>query len=181
MSSVRLSQIVVALTVAAFPVAVANGVLWHANRLGLGVGMIVIAALLAVPSSLAALLVGRRRPEGWLPPMLALTGFLPALALLGAVLQEGPASSYAVPLSQGSWVLLFVSAALLVLFFPEGRVRGRDRWLAWAIAISSGRCRMRSRSRSSRSPCPASSSRSCSRSRRSCVATGAPALSCAGR
>jgi signal transduction histidine kinase len=136
MWSVRLMRIVVALTVAAFPLAVADGVLaWHGHRLGLGVGMIVIAAVLAVPSMLVALFVGRRRRDGWLAPMLALTGFLPALALLGAVFQEGPVASYAVALSQGSWVLLFVSAALLVLFFPDGRVGGRDRWLAWAIAI----------------------------------------------
>jgi hypothetical protein len=136
MWSVRLTRIVVALTVAAFPPAIADAVLAsHANRLGLGMGMIAIAALLAVPSMLVALSVGRRRTEGLLAPMLALTGFLPALALLVAVFEEGPASRYAVPLSQGSWVLLFSPAALLVLFFPEGRVRGHDRWLAWAIVL----------------------------------------------
>jgi signal transduction histidine kinase len=136
MWSVRLTRIVVALTVAAFPPAIADGVLAsHANRLGLGMGMIAIAALLAVPSMLVALSVGRRRTEGLLAPMLALTGFLPALALLVSVFEEGPASRYAVPLSQGSWVLLFSPAALLVLFFPEGRVRGHDRWLAWAIVL----------------------------------------------
>src|SRR6266545_5129964 len=135
----RLTLIVVALTVAAFPLAIADLVLVspaspHPSR-GLGLEMIVIAALLAVPSILVALVVRRRRRDGWLGPMLALTGFLPALAMLGTVFQEGPVAGYAVALSQGSWVLLFVSAALLVLFFPEGRVRGRDRWLAWAIAI----------------------------------------------
>jgi signal transduction histidine kinase len=136
MSSARLTLVVVALTVAAFPLAVAGGALGSHANWRLGVGMIVIAALLAVPSMLVALLVARRRRDDWLAPMLALTGFLPALALLGAVFQEGPVGAgYAVALSQGSWVLLFVSAALLVLFFPEGRVRGRDRWLAWAIAI----------------------------------------------
>jgi signal transduction histidine kinase len=136
MWSVRLTLTVVALTVAAFPLAVADGALGSHAHWRLGIGMIVIAALLAVPSMLVALFVGRRRRDDWLAPMLALTGFLPALALLGAVFQEGPVGAgYAVALSQGSWVLLFVSAALLVLFFPEGRVRGRDRWLAWAIAI----------------------------------------------
>ncbi len=135
----RLTLIVVALTVAAFPLAIADLVLVspaspHPSR-GLGLEMIVIAALLAVPSILVALVVRRRRRDGWLAPMLALTGFLPALAMLGTVFQEGPVAGYAVALSQGSWVLLFVSAALLVLFFPEGRVRGRDSWLAWAIAI----------------------------------------------
>lgn len=139
MRSARLTLIVVALTVAAFLAAIADLVLVspanpHSSR-GLAVGMIVIAALLAVPSIVAALLVRRRGSEGWLAPMLALTGFLPSLALLVAVFKEGPVAGYAVAVSEGSWVLLFVSAALLVLFFPEGRVRGRDRWLAWAIAI----------------------------------------------
>src|SRR6266508_1852283 len=136
----RLTRIVVALTVAAFPAAVfdlvlASHAVSHVYSLQLGVATIVIAALLAAPSLLVALLVGRRRRDGWLAPMLALTGFLPALVLLGSVFKEGPVAGYAVALSQGSWVLLFVSAALLVLFFPEGRLRGRDRWLAWAIAI----------------------------------------------
>jgi signal transduction histidine kinase len=140
MWSRRLTLIVVALTVAAFPAAVfdlvlASHAVSHVYRLRLGVATIVIAALLAAPSMLVALLVVRRRGDGWLAPMLALTGFLPALALLGSVFKEGPVAGYAVALSQGSWVLLFVSAALLVLFFPEGRLRGRDRWLAWAIAI----------------------------------------------
>ena len=140
MWSRRLTLIVVALTVAAFPAAVfdlvlASHAVSHVYRLRLGVATIVLAALLAAPSMLFALLVGRRRRDGWLAPMLALTGFLPALVLLGSVFKEGPVAGYAVALSQGSWVLLFVSAALLVLFFPEGRLRGRDRWLAWAIAI----------------------------------------------
>src|SRR6266542_6920874 len=140
MWSRRLTRIVVALTVAAFPAAVFHAVLVshpvsHVYDLRLGVATIVLAALLAAPSMLFALLVGRRRRDGWLAPMLALTGFLPALVLLGSVFKEGPVAGYAVALSQGSWVLLFVSAALLVLFFPEGRLRGRDRWLAWAIAV----------------------------------------------
>src|SRR6266508_1753771 len=140
MWSMRLTLIVVALTVATFPAAVFDLVsvshaVSHVYRLRLGVATIVIAALLAAPSMLFALLVVRRRRDGWLAPMLALTGFLPALVLLGSVFKEGPVAGYAVALSQGSWVLLFVSAALLVLFFPEGRLRGRDRWLAWAIAI----------------------------------------------
>ena len=139
MRSARLTLIVVAVTVAAFPAAVADLVLAtpaspHPSR-GLGAGMIVIAAVLAVPSILASLLVRRRRRGDWLAPMLALTGFLPSLALLGAVFQYGPGGDYAVPLSQGSWVLLFLAAALLVLFFPEGHLGGRDRWLAGAIAL----------------------------------------------
>jgi signal transduction histidine kinase len=140
MTSKRLTYLVVALTVLAFPPALADVVLpvassqAHYSR-GLGAGMIVIAALLAVPASVVALRVEQRRPTGWLGPMLALTGFLPALALLVAVQKRGPVADYAVPLSQGSWALLYLPAALLVLFFPTGRIRGRDRWLAWAIAL----------------------------------------------
>ena len=139
MRSARLTLIVVAVTVAGFPAAVADLVLAtpaspHPSR-GLGAGMIVIAAVLAVPSILASLLVRRRRRDDWLAPMLALTGFLPSLALLGAVFQCGPRGDYAVSLSQGSWVLLFLAAPLLVLFFPEGHFGGRDRWLAGAIAL----------------------------------------------
>lgn len=139
MRSARLTLIVVGLTAAAFAAAIADLVLVspanpHASR-GLGAGMIVIAALLAMPSIVASLLVRRRRGDDWLAPMLALTGFLPSLALLVAVFKEGPMADYAVALSEGSWVLLFVSVPLLLLFFPERRFRGRDRWLAWAIAI----------------------------------------------
>jgi signal transduction histidine kinase len=134
MAPVRVMRILVVLTIAAFPAAIVDLARSHAHR-HFGVAMIVIAAPLAAPSILAALFVGRRRREDWLAPMLALMGFLPALALLGAVFKEGPAARYAIALSQGSWVLLFAPAALLVLFFPEGRIRGRDRWLAWAIAL----------------------------------------------
>jgi signal transduction histidine kinase len=135
----RLTFIVVALTVAAFPAAIAELVLVtpaspHPSR-GLGAGVIVFSLLLAVPPILAALFVRRRRREDWLAPMLALAGFLPSLALLGSVFQYGPGGDYAVPLSQGSWVLLFLAAALLVLFFPEGHLGGRDRWLAGAIVL----------------------------------------------
>lgn len=96
-------------------------------------GPLGLAALLAVPPIVVAFLVERRRSTSWLGPMLALTGFLPSLALLGDIFKHGPLGDYAVALSQGSWVLLYLSAALLVLFFPEGRLRGRDRLLSGVI------------------------------------------------
>jgi signal transduction histidine kinase len=136
--STRLTQLVVALTVLAFPPALASVAIPQSNpryNAGLAAGMIAIAALLVAPPIVVSLLVERRRPTGWLGPMLALTGFLPALTLLVSVFEQSPVSDYAVPVSQGSWVLLFASPALMVLFFPEGRVRGRDRWLAWAIVL----------------------------------------------
>lgn len=130
LSSARLTILVVALTAAAFPAAAVVAAGSPSYR---GFGALGLAALLAVPSIVVASLVERRRPTGWLGPMLALTGLLPALALLGDIFKHGPGGDYAVAASQGSWVLLFLSAALLVLFFPEGRLRGRDRWLAGVI------------------------------------------------
>lgn len=129
--SARLTNLVVALTAAAFSAAVA--VVATDSPPYRAFGVLALAALLAVPSTVVASIVERRRPTGWLGPMLALTGLLPALALLGDIFKHGPARDYAIAASQGSWVLLYLSAALLVLFFPEGRLRGRDRLLAGAI------------------------------------------------
>jgi hypothetical protein len=129
-SSARLTNFVVALMAVAFSAAVVVAAGSPSYR---AFGVSGLAAVLAAPSIVAALLVERRRPTGWLGPMLALTGFLPSLALLGDVFKHGPLGDYAVAVSQGSWVLLYLSAALLVLFFPEGRLRGRDRLLAGVI------------------------------------------------
>lgn len=131
-SSMRVTFLVVALTAAMFPLAllVALG-----GAPAIAYGELVLAMLFALPSSIVAVLVERTRPTAWLGPMLALTGFLPSLALLGDIFKHGPLGAYAVALSNGSWVLLYLSAALLVLHFPTGRLRGRDRWLAAAIVV----------------------------------------------
>src|SRR5262249_42323870 len=130
MSSDRLTLFVVTVTVAAFPFALVEASGSLSARL---IGEAVIAAVIALPAAAVALLVERRRPTGWLGPVLALAGCLSAVALLGDLFKRGSFGSYAVALSEGSWPLLFLSPALLLLFFPVGRVRGRDRWLALAI------------------------------------------------
>ena len=130
MSSGRLTLFIVTVTVAAFPLALGDASGSLSPRL---LGEAVIAAVVALPSAAVALLVERRRPTGWLGPMLALAGCLPAVALLGDLFKRGSFGDYAVALSEGSWPLLFLSPALLLLLFPGGRVRGRDRWLAAAI------------------------------------------------
>jgi signal transduction histidine kinase len=132
MSSARLTILVIALTATAFVLAAVELAGSPSQR---GFGILTMAALLATASTAVAIVVDRRKPTGWLGPMLALTGFLPAVALLGDVFKRGPLGDYAVALSQGSWVLLYLSAALLVLFFPEGRLHGRDRWLAITIVV----------------------------------------------
>jgi signal transduction histidine kinase len=130
MSSARLTILVIALTATAFVLAAVEIAGSLSQR---AIGILTMAALLAAASTAVAIVVERRKPTGWLGPVLALTGFLPAVALLGDVFKRGPLGEYAVALSQGSWVLLFLAPALLVLFFPEGHLRGRDRWLAGAI------------------------------------------------
>jgi signal transduction histidine kinase len=130
MSSARLTSLVIALTATAFVLAAAEIAGAPSQR---AFGAFSMAALLATASTAVAIVVERRKPTGWLGPMLALTGFLPALALLGDIFKHGPLGDYAVALSQGSWVLLYLSAALLVLFFPEGHLRRWERWLAGAI------------------------------------------------
>ncbi|MDX6368790.1 MAG: hypothetical protein QOG93_292 [Gaiellaceae bacterium] len=129
-SSARLTILVIALTATAFVLAVVEIAGSPSYR---AFGALSMAALLAAASTAVAIVVERRKPTGWLGPMLALTGFLPSLALLGDIFKHGPLGNYAVAVSQGSWVLLFLSAALLVLFFPGGHLHGRDRWLAGAI------------------------------------------------
>jgi signal transduction histidine kinase len=130
MSSSRLTLFVIAVTAAAFPLALVEASGSLSSKL---IGEAVIAAMFAVPAAVVALLVEHRRPTGWLAPMVALAGCVPAVALLGDLLKRGSFGSYAVALSEGSWPLLFLAPALLLLFFPVGRVRGRDRWLAVAI------------------------------------------------
>ena len=128
----RLTIAIAALTTAAFPLALAVAI---GRAPAQAYGELAIAALLAAPAVSIALAVERRGPVGWLGPMLALAGCLPAVALLGDIFKHGPLGAYVVPLSEGDWVLLYLSAALLVLFFPEGRLRGLDRWLATAIVV----------------------------------------------
>jgi signal transduction histidine kinase len=131
-SSARVTFLVIACTATAFPLAalVALGA-----GSGQAYGELALAALFALPASIAAILVERRRPTGRLGTMLALAGGLPSVALLGDIFKHGPGGAYALAISQGSWVLLYLAAALLVLHFPTGRLRGRDRWLAAAIIV----------------------------------------------
>src|SRR5919202_5485747 len=114
MSSGRLTLFIVTVTVAAFPLALGDASGSLSPRL---LGEAVIAAVIALPSAAVALLVERRRPTGWLGPMLALAGCLPAVALLGDLFKRGSFGDYAVALSEGGWPLLFLSPALPLLFF----------------------------------------------------------------
>ena len=101
----RLTIGIAALTTAAFPLALAVA---GGSAPAQAYGEFAIAALLAAPAISIALAIERRGAIGWLGPMLALAGALPAVVLLGDIFKQGPLGAYLVPLSEGDWVLLYL-------------------------------------------------------------------------
>ncbi|GAA1359002.1 sensor histidine kinase [Catellatospora chokoriensis] len=95
---------------------------------------------LSLPSLALGAIVAARRPANPVGLLLALVGFaigfIPAAEtyLLAAYRHGLPLPDLAVSLMQGSWTLLYLPVALLMLYFPDGRVPGpRWRWAPVAI------------------------------------------------
>ncbi len=104
------------------------------------VGLLVAALVLGATPVLAGLLVVRADQGGTLGPLLTVPGLVAALAITGQLAQSADSShhpwgaAYVTAASQGAWVLIYVAVAVLVLFFPDGRLSGRgDRCLLAAI------------------------------------------------
>ena len=76
-----------------------------------------------------------RRPHARIAPVLCLTGAVPLVIGFGDVYGAAvaahpgvlPVSGVLAGLSSGSWMLLYVPAAFVLLLFPDGRLPGR-RW-----------------------------------------------------
>ena len=108
-------------------------------------GLLVAALVLAATPVLAGLLLVRADQGGTLGPLLTVPGLVAALAITGQLAQSAGSShpwgaAYVTAASQGAWVLIYVAVAVLVLFFPDGRLSGRcDRYLLAAI-VRSPRC-----------------------------------------
>ena len=90
---------------------------------------VVVSMLLAAASLGFAVLVSRRAPDNLCGPLLGLIGLTSIVLgawdsylLVAWVDGRLPFSSYAVALSQGSWTLYYIPVALLMLFFPTGRL-----------------------------------------------------------
>lgn len=97
-------------------------------------------ALLTLPSAVVGLIIGLRRPDNAVGPLMSLQGavFAVMIGWQGAydqVLQQHPkalpASLAYVALERGSWMALYVPIALIMLVFPGGRLLTR-RW-RWVV------------------------------------------------
>ena len=97
--------------------------------------------VLVLPSAVVGLVVAVRRPDNVVGPLISLQGTLFALmfAWQGAyddvVLRHPgalPASAAVAALERGSWMVLYVPVALVMLTFPSGHVLTR-RW--WWVAV----------------------------------------------
>ena len=103
-----------------------------------------IFAVLGLVSAATGVLVATRRPDNVVGPLVVLVGAVGVWMAFGGVYtgvvahRPGllPVSGLYVGLSQGSWMYLYVFPALLMLYFPDGRLLGpRWRWVAGGLLV----------------------------------------------
>ena len=103
-----------------------------------------VFAVLALGSAAIGVLVATRRPDNVVGPLVVLVGAVAVWMVFGdtytgvVARRPGllPVSSLYVGLSEGAWMLLYVPAALLMLYFPDGRLPSpRWRWVAAGLLV----------------------------------------------
>jgi signal transduction histidine kinase len=102
--------------------------------------LLVVALVLSTTSLLAARMVLGAQPTSALGPLLTLPGLVATLALAGQISQTHDThrfgETYLTAASQGAWVLVYVALAVVLLFFPHGRLETRgDRLLLTVILL----------------------------------------------
>ncbi len=96
---------------------------------------VAVMDLLGLLSLVLGLVVATRRPANVVAPLISACGFVPCLITLMDVYGEVharapgrfPLSGYLIAFGEGAWMLWYLPAALLMLYFPDGRLLGR-RW-----------------------------------------------------
>ncbi|WP_109508116.1 sensor histidine kinase [Nocardioides speluncae] len=101
---------------------------------------VAVGVLLAAVAAGAAVLVSRHAPANAVGPILMLGAFVAVFdtSMTGYAIVAGagelPAPLWFVAAREGSWMLLYVPMALLLLHFPDGRLPSR-RWRVVPIAL----------------------------------------------
>ncbi|WP_344385670.1 histidine kinase [Asanoa iriomotensis] len=108
------------------------------------VGYVAVAVVLGLFSTALGVVVARRRPHNLVGPVLVLVGASPVWVAFGdlytAVVEARPGAlpvwDWYVAISPGTWMVLYVPAALLMLIFPDGRLPGpRWRWVGYGLIV----------------------------------------------
>jgi signal transduction histidine kinase len=95
-----------------------------------------------LPSIVLGLLIAVRRPQARIAPVLCLAGAVPLVIGFGDLYAAAhaahpgalPVSGVLAGLWFGSWMLLYVPAAFVLLLFPDGRLPG-PRWRVVAVGL----------------------------------------------
>ena len=102
-----------------------------------------VPVLIAAVILTLAVVVARRAPDNWCAPLMAFSGLALVVTNASDVYFEAagadptlPLNSYLIAFYQGAWMVYYAPLALLMLFFPTGRLLGpRWRWVAAGLVI----------------------------------------------